>query len=195
MSQIGFFHDMTRCTGCKACQVACKDKNDLDLSIVYRHAETYERGNYPTVEAFSYSFSCNHCATPACVTVCPTGAFYKSDDDGSVLHDDSICTGCQTCVSACPYGVPKYNAKTNLTNKCDACYWVRKNGGEVACASTCPSRALYFGDIEELQGTYGSDKDLVNQFPALGSAEMTMPSILINLKPSADNEDYRSSIY
>ena len=58
---IGFYFDMTRCTGCRACQVACKDKNRLDVGTIYRHAQTFSVGSFPNVSAYSYSCICNHC--------------------------------------------------------------------------------------------------------------------------------------
>ena len=104
---LGFYFDMTRCIGCRACQVACKDKNRLDVGTIYRTADSYEVGTFPKVKMYSFSTSCNHCQNPACVSACPVGAMYKAED-GTVLHDDKLCIGCQACVSACPYDVPQY---------------------------------------------------------------------------------------
>ena len=70
---LGFYFDMTRCVGCRACQVACKDRCNLDLGVLFRYAKTYETGSFPKVGMYNYSGSCNHCENPACVTVCPTG--------------------------------------------------------------------------------------------------------------------------
>ena len=84
---LGFYFDMTRCVGCRACQVACKDRNNLDIGLLFRYAKTYETGSFPKVGMYNYSGSCNHCEHPACVTVCPTGAMYKAED-GTVIHDD-----------------------------------------------------------------------------------------------------------
>ena len=65
---LGFYFDMTRCIGCRACQVACKDKNRLDVGTIYRTADSYEVGTFPKVKMYSFSTSCNHCQNPACVS-------------------------------------------------------------------------------------------------------------------------------
>jgi anaerobic dimethyl sulfoxide reductase subunit B (iron-sulfur subunit) len=195
MAQIGFFHDMTRCTGCKACQSACKDKNNLEIGIIYRHAESYEMGKYPDVKTMCYTFSCNHCATPACLAVCPVGAIYKTDDDGTVIIDTELCDGCKKCLDACPYSVPQFNDVTAKAGKCDGCYWLRKYGEDVACASTCPNRALYFGTVDELRAEHGQGVELTNEFPILGEADMTMPSLLLKLKPEAQEAGFMQSLF
>ena len=83
---VGFYLDQDRCAGCRACQVACKDKNRLEVGILYREAHTYSVGEFPTAKAYSYSFSCNHCEDPICLKNCPTGAIYKAED-GTVIQD------------------------------------------------------------------------------------------------------------
>lgn len=140
MSQRGFRLDMSRCIGCKACQVACKEKNGLPPGVYLRRAEGRE-----TMEGrgVRYSGACNHCARPACAAVCPTGATEKLDD-GMVIHRDEGCIGCGRCVAACPYGAPFLDEATGLACKCNAC------GGEPACVAACPTRALEYGELEEL---------------------------------------------
>ena len=69
---LGFYFDMTACIGCKTCQIACKDKNDLPLGTLYRNIESYETGEFPKPGAYHLSVSCNHCEKPACVEMCPT---------------------------------------------------------------------------------------------------------------------------
>ena len=77
---LGFYFDMTRCIGCRACQVACKDKNNLGVGVVLRNAQTYEVGTFPTVKMYNLSNTCNHCENPACVAACPTKAMHKAED-------------------------------------------------------------------------------------------------------------------
>jgi len=184
---VGFYFDMTRCIGCRACQVACKDKNRLDVGTVYRNAHSYAVGTFPDVTGYSYSASCNHCDAPECVANCPTGAMYKAAD-GSVLHDDEMCIGCQTCVKSCPYGVPKYLAEKDIVGKCDSCYAIRGAGGQPACVAGCPNRALDFGEVEDLKQKYGTD--LVNEIAILPSADKTKPNVLIKAKPAARESGY-----
>ncbi len=195
MAQIGFYFDMTRCVNCKTCQMACKDKNNLDVGVNLRHAESFETGSFPIPQTFCYSFSCNHCATPACLASCTTGAIYKAEDDGTVIIDQELCIGCQACVSACPYSIPQLNTNTGQINKCDGCYFLRKNGEEPACASSCCARALHFGDLEELKSKQGAGKTLVNDFPALGAGPATGPSILINMKEAGKTANFEPSLF
>ncbi len=183
---LGFYFDMTRCIGCRACQVACKDKNNLPIGVILRNAKTYEVGSFPKVKAFSYSASCNHCENPACVGVCPVGAMYKAED-GTVIHDDELCIGCQACVAACPYSVPQYNEEAGIVNKCDACAYLRAKGQNPACVDGCPNRALDFGDLDELKAKYGSD--LVSDLPILPDSSATGPSLLIKARECAVSGD------
>ncbi|WP_270296002.1 4Fe-4S dicluster domain-containing protein [Eggerthella sinensis] len=126
----GFYFDMTACIGCRTCQVACKDKNNLEIGTIFRRLSDFEVGSYPTVQTFHYSSSCNHCEKPACVAACPNAAMYIDEDDGTVQHNDEKCIGCQYCVKACPYGVPQYIEAIQKTHKCDACKPLRENGDQ-----------------------------------------------------------------
>lgn len=109
---LGFYVDLASCIGCKTCQVACKDRRDIQVAGPrLRRVDTFECGTYPEVAMFHLNISCNHCESPACVANCPTGAMYK-DDDGTVQHDDEACIGCQTCVNSCPYGARSSSRRT-----------------------------------------------------------------------------------
>ena len=136
MGQMGFYFDQTACIGCKTCQVACRDKNALyNVGEIFRRVETVEVGTFPSVRYYGASISCNHCERPACVANCPSGAMYKDEDEGVVLHDDGMCIGCETCVSACPYGEPVYLEDEGIVRKCDSCVMLRKKGENPArCA-------------------------------------------------------------
>ena len=179
-----FYFDMTSCIGCKTCQMACKDKMEADFQpgIFYRTVKVYETGSYPNVGRFDYSATCNHCENPACVANCPTGAMYKSED-GTVQHDDSVCIGCQTCVNACPYGVPKYVEALGIVHKCDACRDLTAKGKNPACVDACVMRALDFGEKEDLIAKYGDD--LVCDLSILPDSEITMPNVLIKARANA----------
>jgi anaerobic dimethyl sulfoxide reductase subunit B (iron-sulfur subunit) len=183
---VGFYFDMTRCTGCRACQVACKDKNRLDVGTVFRYAKTYSVGKFPKVTAYSYSASCNHCAMPACLAACPTAAIYKAED-GTVIIDQDVCIGDASCTKACPYLIPKL-LPSGKAGKCDGCYAIRDAGGTPACVAGCPNRALDFGDTEALKKKYGTGT--VSELPILPSAATTTPALLIKAKPAASDDGY-----
>ena len=181
MGKLGFYFDATMCTGCRTCQVACKDKNRLDVGTLYREVKDYEVGAYPDVKWYHLTMSCNHCENPACVAKCPTGAMYIAED-GTVIHDDALCIGCQTCVAACPYGAPKYIAETQKVGKCDDCAAIRAAGGNPVCVDACPLRALEFGDLDELAAKHAGENLLSVDELAVVTGADTKPSYIVNTK-------------
>ena len=188
MARKGFYFNQAKCIGCRTCQVACKDKNDLEIGVIYRKVDLFEVGEFPTAVAYPFSHTCNHCETPACTANCPTGAMYVNEEDGTVQHDDVICIGCEACVKSCPYGVPQYRPELKITGKCDACLGLRNNGESVACVASCPMRAIEFGDIEELRAAH---PDAVDKIAVLPEPE-TSPSVAIDAKPAALEEGWVS---
>lgn len=186
---LGFYFDMTSCTGCRTCQIACKDKNDLPIGTLYRHEETYETGVYPAPGVFHLSVSCNHCAEAACVEGCPTGAMYKAED-GTVLHDKDLCIGCGNCANVCPYQVPKLldTAAGIKAGKCDSCASIRANGGQPQCVAACPMRALEFGDLDELKKAHPDAVSIseISVMPESATAPTTLVSLKANAKEAAN---------
>ncbi|MCU0952170.1 MAG: dimethylsulfoxide reductase subunit B [Burkholderiaceae bacterium] len=195
MTQLGFYVDVAKCTGCKTCQVACKDKNGLPVGINFRRVAEYAGGQWKQLEpgvwqqdVFAYytSISCNHCADPACVTVCPTGAHAKRKEDGLVLIDSAQCIGCKRCAKACPYGAPQYNPATQKMMKCDGCVDRLAQGQNPTCVDACPQRAIEFGDIEQLRRKYGKGAAIA----PLPDPKRTRPSLVIkaprNARPVGD---------
>ena len=182
--QLGFYIDQNYCTGCKACQTACKDKNDLPVGVTWRRVAEYTGGAWTTDEnagtfephVFSYymSISCNHCDDPICTKVCPTGAMHKGDD-GVVSVDSGKCIGCRYCEWACPYGAPQFNPESGVMTKCNFCQDYLAEGKDPACVASCPSRALDFGEIEDLRVKYG---DLAGVEP-LPDPSLTKPNLVI----------------
>lgn len=188
MSPLGFYFDMNRCIGCKACQIACKDVNDLEVGTLFRKVVHYETGSFPEVGAFNYSATCNHCAKPQCVEVCPVGAMHKAED-GTVQHDDDACLGCQYCVMACPYGVPQFVEQLGITKKCTSCAPLRAQGEEPACVASCTMRCIDFGDLDELREKHGVEG--VRDLSILPDSSITEPSLIVSPKNEALGEDVR----
>ena len=182
--QLGFYFNQDVCVGCKACQIACKDKNNLPIGVLWRRVVDYGGGSWAPVGnilapqgQFGYftSISCNHCEKPLCVDVCPAGAITKNED-GIVMVNADLCVGCRYCEWACPYGAPQFNEEMGVMTKCDFCYDLQAEDKEPACVVSCPMRALEFGDIDELRQKYG---DVVEIEP-LPAKTITEPSFVIN---------------
>lgn len=183
MAQKGFYYDSTVCTGCKACQIACKDKNDLKVGELFRKVYEFEGGTFPNVWGYYLSLGCNHCAEPKCAENCPTGAIYKRESDGLVVQDREKCIGCKMCIWSCPYERPQYLEEEGKCGKCDGCAELVDQGQNPVCVDSCPMRAIEFGDIEELRAKYGANYNL----KVLPGASITKPSITVHAKPEAMN--------
>jgi formate dehydrogenase iron-sulfur subunit len=161
--------DVTKCMGCRGCQVACKEWNDLpaettaclgcydnpeDLSpITWNRVEFYEYEQDGQVNWFFRPVRCMHCLDAPCVKVCPTGALYKHEL-GFTAYDESLCNGCGYCTQFCPFDVPRLKETTLLgkgkSSKCTFCQDRVPAGQVPACAKTCPPGAIQFGEREEL---------------------------------------------
>jgi anaerobic dimethyl sulfoxide reductase subunit B (iron-sulfur subunit) len=186
--QYAFYFDSSACSGCKACQVACKDKHNLEVGRLWRRVYEVSGGDWQrqgrawTTSAFAYNLSlaCNHCERPICMEVCPTTAIYKRSD-GIVLIDEGKCIGCRYCSWACPYGAMQYDLNKGKMTKCTFCADELDEGRSPACVVACPLRALEFGDLEDLEAKYGSLKDV---YP-MPLPELTQPSLVITPHPNA----------
>jgi anaerobic dimethyl sulfoxide reductase subunit B len=182
-SQLGFYIDQSRCTGCKTCQVACKDKNDLEVGRLFRRVTVMTCGSFTplgnaysqNVVAYWTSMACNHCDNPKCVENCPTGAMHKRVADGIVLVNEDLCIGCQLCTWSCPYDAPQYNSQKGKMSKCDLCIDLIEEGEIPVCVAACPNQLIEFGQIETLRKQYG---DLA-EVKGLPPSEVTQPNIVI----------------
>lgn len=163
-----FTFDASACTGCKACQVACKDKNNLPVGVLWRRVFEVSGGEWRqtgsawenSVFAYNLSLGCNHCVHPKCAGVCPTDA-YVQREDGVVYIDESKCMGCGYCAWACPYAVPQYNPELGRMTKCNFCFDELAEGKSPACVAACPMRVLDFVMVDDGQQTIGDGQSSV----------------------------------
>jgi len=184
--QLAFHFDASTCIGCKACAIACKDKNNLPVGTNWRKVYQYGGGGWIAdsenkdllipndVFVYSLSTACQHCEKPACLEVCPAAAISKRDD-GIVLIDANKCIGCRYCQWACPYGAPQFNDEIKAMTKCNFCYDLQDQGLKPACVDACVMRCLESGDLDELRQKYG---DLAAIEP-LPTSSITNPSLVI----------------
>ena len=167
--KLGLVIDLDTCVGCQACATSCKEWNtQSDVSgplndedkygsdphgTWLNRVHSYEVGEGDTGRTVHFPRSCLHCETPACVTVCPTGASYKRAEDGIVLVNPDTCIGCKLCSWACPYGAREYDYTQGVMKKCTLC--VDRIYNETfepedrvpACVKACPTGARHFGDL------------------------------------------------
>ncbi len=166
--------DIDLCIGCKACEVACKEWNELDVE------ETHNFGGYQSHEDLTASTwdlmrfnevelegndlawlirkdSCLHCEEPGCLLACPAPGAVVQYENGIVDFDQDKCIGCQYCVSGCPFDIPRFDSKTKKVYKCTMCVERISNGMEPACVKACPTGSIRFGTKEDMLH-YGEEK-------------------------------------
>jgi Fe-S-cluster-containing dehydrogenase component/DMSO reductase anchor subunit len=140
--QYGFEVDLDRCSGCKACVTACHTLNGLDKSEAWRDVGLMIGGVRSAPVMQHVTTACHHCLEPACMIACPVNAYEKDPTTGIVKHLDDQCFGCQYCILACPYDVPKYHAAKGIVRKCDMCSGRLAVGEPPACVQACPHEAI-----------------------------------------------------
>ncbi len=150
--------DITRCTGCEECVLACKEENDLGPDRLRQGQEAVDglsATRFSTILRYPDDHfvrqQCRHCLEPACVSACLVGAMQKTPE-GPVIYDSELCMGCRYCLVACPYGIPRYEWEeaAPLVKKCTLCYPRITEGREPACVEACPEEALLFGERDDL---------------------------------------------
>lgn len=144
--QKAFLLDLNLCTGCHACQIACKIENELAPEMSWRQVVTFNEQRMPTIPLISFSLACNHCIDAPCKETCPALAYTKDKVTGAVTIDSKLCMGCKYCQWACPYDAPKFNESTGVMEKCTFCSHRLSEQLEPACTVACPTGALKFGD-------------------------------------------------
>ena len=175
MTTTGFFTDATLCIGCKACEVACKEWNEVPADgfdwsgrsydnttslghSTWRHVKFVEHGttigaggNAPDIMSWAFSSDvCKHCENAGCLESCPTGSIIRTEFGGVYIQPD-ICNGCGYCVVNCPFGVVDRRPTDGRAFKCTFCYDRQKEGEQPACAKACPTGSILFGDLAELE--------------------------------------------
>lgn len=163
--QLGFVFNADYCIGCMACEIACRNENNVDSSISWR-----------TVTKISFdcflSLSCNHCNSPECFRVCPENAFSKRID-GIVIVDTNLCNGCGICINACPYNAPQYDYKTQKVSKCHMCYPRLDQGQLPICVESCTTGALKMTNL-----LYYREKGAQLSIDGFPDIRITQPSIV-----------------
>ena len=175
---MGFFTDTSICIGCKACEVACKEWNQLEGNPPKFTADSFDNTGQLDAQNWRHvqfieqvpdnngvvfnptpiaggqawlmmSDVCKHCKNASCMEVCPTNALMRTEYDTVYIQND-VCNGCRNCISACPYGVIGFNEEKGIAQKCTLCYDRLQGGLQPACAKACPTESIKFGYIEDL---------------------------------------------
>ena len=165
---VGFFTDPTVCIGCKACEVACKEWNDVPEDGLEWKGHSYDNSGQlggatwrhvkfrETSNPFGWNFLsdvCKHCTHAGCLEACPTGAIFRTEVNSVYVQDD-VCNGCGYCIVGCPFGVidrrPDLLPGAGGAFKCTFCYDRQIDGLTPACAKACPTESIQFGPLDEL---------------------------------------------
>lgn len=166
--QLGFLIDLGKCVGCRGCEMACISENKLE-QFYYRKVTNVSR---PESQFYGFfSIACNHCINPECIRVCKDRC-YRKRRDGIVLHDASRCSGCRSCVGACPFRAPAINPKTGKVGKCSFCFNRIDNRLQPACVSACITGALA---IVDMNGPL--PEGAVKNLPEIPIVHFTKPSV------------------
>lgn len=173
---------MTRCIGCKCCEVACNEQNNNPAHLNWRRVGEIEAGEYPFTQRLHLSMGCNHCLDAACLKGCPVDAYKKDAATGIVLHSADACIGCQYCTWNCPYGVPQYNEERGVVGKCDMCYGRLTDDRAPACVSACPEEAIRIEivNIAQWRESYHAEANVAGMPPAhdtISTTRITRPEM------------------
>lgn len=139
--------DTKKCVGCSDCVVACQTENNVPIGYARDWIREINKGMYPNLELEIRSERCNHCDNSPCVRCCPTGASHYAEG-GIVKVTKEKCIGCSACVVSCPYDA-RFVHPDGYVDKCTFCAHRLKKGELPACVSVCPTKCMYFGDLDD----------------------------------------------
>ncbi len=176
--QYRFHFDMTKCIGCRSCEVACNEQNGNPADIKWRRIGELEGGSFPDTHRTYLSMACNHCLDADCVRGCPVDAYTKDPLTGIVIHSADACIGCQYCVWNCPYSVPQFNPERGVVGKCDMCRGRLSDGLEPACVNACPENAI---QIEIVNKAAWHENFSAAESPGMPAAGHTISTTRITL--------------
>ena len=186
-----FFVDPSRCIGCEACVHACTEcdthrgKSMIHLDAIRRADSTQ---TVPVV--------CMHCEQPTCAEVCPADAIKRTGDGVVQSARRPRCIACGNCVVACPFGVPEVYPDEKIMMKCDMCYDRTSTGRKPMCATVCPSQALFFGTLDEIERLRPKSQP-VNQFQIGAQTITTKVYVMVPraLAPEAARVDVTAAMH
>ena len=165
--QVAKLIDTTKCIGCKACQVACSEWNELRDEVGHNHG-TYDNPQDLSAETWTLmrfteherddgnlewlirKDGCMHCADPGCLKACPSPGAIIKHANGIVDFNQDHCIGCGYCITGCPFNIPRISQKDHKAYKCTLCSDRVSVGLEPACVKTCPTGAIVFGSKDEM---------------------------------------------
>lgn len=154
MSKYFLAQDNKKCISCRACQVQCKVNKGLYVGPKPSQVIDVGPVNGGGMPKANYVFmSCFHCEDPWCVAACPNGAMQKRPEDGIVFIDQDLCAGCKSCIVACPWGAPQWDAQKGKVVKCDYCKTRVDAGLKPACVGACPTGSLEFDLADQVPNT------------------------------------------
>ena len=180
--QYRFHFDMTKCIGCRSCEVACNEQNGNPADILWRRIGELEGGTYPDTQRHYLSMGCNHCLDADCLRGCPVDAYKKDPVTGIVVHSADACIGCSYCVWNCPYSVPQFNPERGVVGKCDMCKGRLEDSLEPACVNACPEGAIEIEivDIAAWRANFAQAES-----PGMPAASQTISTTRITLPAAA----------